>query len=173
MTTNSRCHQQFGPHNTKHKPECQTPHYNKHHHQISPRCITHCKPGHRGHLKTHYHQTTYPSSPQLTYDMTTDSNKTDELSPTTKKLNGHNSQKTQESAFAQTNIHTANIIFTNIILMADKYTIPKGKMHSNCRLLSGHMVCKFTQRDNIRRENTCGPAVKLLNEEITSDIQKT
>ena len=40
-----------------------------------------------------------------------------------------------ESAFAQTtiptNIHTANIIFTNIILMADKHNIPKGKMHSN------------------------------------------
>ena len=44
-----------------------------------------------------------------------------------------------ESAFAQTtiptNIHTANSIFTNIILMADRHTIPKGKMHSNCRLL--------------------------------------
>ena len=36
-----------------------------------------------------------------------------------------------ESAFAQTtiptNIHTANIIFTNIILMADKQNIPKGQ----------------------------------------------
>ena len=44
-----------------------------------------------------------------------------------------------ESAFAQTtiptNIHTSNIIFTNIILMADKHNIPKGKIHSNCRLL--------------------------------------
>ena len=40
-----------------------------------------------------------------------------------------------ESAFAQTTIptiiHTVNRIFTNIILMADKHTIPKGKMHSN------------------------------------------
>ena len=25
-----------------HQPECRTPHYNKHHHQISPRCLTHC-----------------------------------------------------------------------------------------------------------------------------------
>ena len=51
-----------------------------------------------------------------------------------------------KSAFAQTtiptNIHTAHIIFTNIILMADKHTIP----------------------------NTCDRA--LLNEDITSDIQK-
>ena len=40
-----------------------------------------------------------------------------------------------ESAFVQTtlptNIHTANIIFRNIILMADKPNIPKGKMHSS------------------------------------------
>ena len=81
-----------------------------------------------------------------------------------------------ESAFAQTtiptNIHTANRIFTNIILMADKQHIPKGKMHSNCRLLPEDIVCKITQRNNIRRANTCDPALKLLNEEITSDIQK-
>ena len=73
-----------------------------------------------------------------------------------------------ESAFAQTNIHTANRIFTNIILMADKQNIPKGKMHSNCRLLPEDIVCKITQRNNIRRANTCDPALKLLNEEITS-----
>ena len=100
-----------------------------------------------------------------------------------------------ESAFAQTtiltNIHTANRIFTNIILMADKQNIPKGKMHSNCRLLPEVIVCKITQRNsirrantcdpavckitqrnNIRRANTCDPALNLLNEEITSDIQK-
>ena len=77
-----------------------------------------------------------------------------------------------ESAFAQTNIHTANIIFTNIILMADKHNIPKGKLNSNCMLLPDHIVCKITQRNNIRRANTCDPALKLLNEEITSDIQK-
>ena len=80
-----------------------------------------------------------------------------------------------ESAFAQTsipnNIHTANITFTNIILMADKHNIPMGKMYSNCRLLPDHIVCKITQRNNIRRANTCDPTLKL-NEEITSDIQK-
>ena len=76
-----------------------------------------------------------------------------------------------ESSFAQTNIHTANIIFTNI-LMADKHNIPKGKMHSNCRILPDHIVCKIAHRNNIRRANTCDPALKLLNEEITSDIQK-
>ena len=50
-----------------------------------------------------------------------------------------------ESAFVQTtiptNIHTANIFLTNIILMADSHNIPKRKMHSNCRFLADHTVC--------------------------------
>ena len=82
-----------------------------------------------------------------------------------------------ESAFAQTtiptNIHTANRIFTIIILMADKQNIPKGKMHSNCRLLPEDIVCKITQRNNIRRANTCDPALKLLNEDINFRHTKT
>ena len=92
-----------------------------------------------------------------------DYNKPDRLSPTTRKLTGHNSRK---FAFAQTtiptNIHTANIIFTNFILMAHKYNIPKGKMHSKCRFLPDHIVCKITQRNIIRRANTCDPALKLF-----------
>ena len=56
--------------------------------------------------------------------------------------------------------------------MADKHDIPKGNMHNNCWLLPDHIVCKITQRDNIRREITCDPALKLLNEDITSDIPK-
>ena len=128
-----------------------------------------------GDVNAHYHQTTYPLSPQLTYDMTTDYNKTDGLLPTTRKLTGHNSRKTQVRFRSDhhTQQHTpANIIFTNIILMADIYNIPKGKMHNNCRLLHDHIVCKITQRNNIRRANTCDPALKLLNKKITFDIQK-
>ena len=52
--------------------------------------------------------------------------------------------------------------------MADKHNISKGKMLSNCNIL-----CKITQGNNIRRVNTCDPALKLLKEEITSDIQNT
>ena len=66
--------------------------------------------------------------------------------------------------------YTANRIFTNIILLADKHNIPKGKMPSTSRLLPEHIVCKITQRDNIRRANPCDPALKPLNLEITSDI---
>ena len=119
----------------------------------------------------HYHQTIYLSSPQLTYDMATDYNKADGDSPTTRKLTGHNSWKTHgdTQTTIPTNIHTANIIFTNIILMADKHNIPKSKMHINCRLLPEDIVCKIKQRNNIRRENTCDPALRHLNEEMTSD----
>ena len=54
-----------------------------------------------------------------------------------------------DSAFAQctipTNISTANIIFTNFILMSDKHDIPKCKMHSNCKLLLDYIIsCKIT-----------------------------
>ena len=39
-------------------------------------------------------------------------------------------------------------------------------------LLPDHIVFKITQRYSMRRENTCYPALKLLNGEITSDIHK-
>ena len=58
-------------------------------------------------------------------------NKTDGLSPSTRKLTGYNSPKTQSPISLRPtipiNIHTANIIFTNIILMADKHNIPKAR----------------------------------------------
>ena len=77
-----------------------------------------------------------------------------------------------ESAFAQTaNIHTANRIFTNIMLMADRQNIPGGKMHGNCRLLPEDIVCKVTRGNSIGRADTCDPALKLLGEEIASDMQ--
>ena len=58
-----------------------------------------------------------------------------------------------DNVFAQTtistNIHTANIMFTNIILMVDKQNMPKGKIYSNCWPLHEHLVCTITQRNNI------------------------
>ena len=71
-----------------------------------------------------------------------------------------------------TNIHTANRIFKNIILMSDKHNIPGGNMHSNCRLLPEDIVCKVTQGNSIGRADACGPVLKLLGEEMTSDIEE-
>jgi hypothetical protein len=84
--------------------------------------------------------------------------------------------KDSEDVFSQTtiptDIHTANRIFTNIILLADKHNIPKGKMHDTCKLLPDHIVCKVEHRNSIRKANTCDPALTSLNDEITSDIIK-
>ena len=46
--------------NTNTPTRVPTPHYNKHHHQTSQRCLTHFTTGHRGQLNKRYHQTTYP-----------------------------------------------------------------------------------------------------------------
>ena len=173
--TNSRCHQQLGPHNSKHKHPNQSAKQ-----QTSSPDITTVS-------NTLYNRTSWTTQHTLSSDhlpiITTIKIRHDYRLQQTRRTftNYKKADWTQftedtESAFAQTtiltNIHTANIIFTNIILMADKQNIPKGKMHSNCRLLPEDIVCKITQRNNIRRANTCVPALKLLNEEITSDIWK-
>ena len=91
-----------------------------------------------------------------------------------KKANLTQFTKDTALAFSQPtipdDIHTANRIFTNIILLADKHNIPKGKMPNTSMLLPEHIVCKITQRDNIKRANPCDPTLKPLNHEITSDI---
>ena len=46
------------------------------------------------------------------------------------------------------------------------------RLQQNRQTLPEDIVWKITQRNNIRRANTCDPALKLLDEEITSDIQK-
>ena len=139
---------------------------------VSPWCLTRCTTEHRGQLNTHYHQTTYPSSPQLTYDMTTNPTDFHQLQEiwldTIHWRHGIrfcSDHITHQHTYCQQD-------FSNIMLMADKHTIPKGKMYSNCRLLPDHLVCQITQRDNIKRANTYEPALKLSNKVITSDIQK-
>ena len=75
-----------------------------------------------------------------------------------KKTSRLNSRKTQRPLSLRPSYPTTYALptyfFTNIILMADKHHIPKGKMHKNCRLFTDHTVCKITQRNNIRRANT-------------------
>ena len=51
--------------------------------------------------------------------------------------------------------------YVRIKIYIYKHNIPKGKMHSNCRLLHDHIVCKITQSNNIRRANICDPALAL------------
>ena len=71
----------------------------------------------------HMDQTTYPSSLQSTYDMTTTNRRT---FPNYKKADRTHFTEDTESAFVQTTIpiiiHTANIIFTNIKLLNEEIT---------------------------------------------------
>ena len=126
----------------------------RHSQRICPRSSAHSRDRHRAGSFT----TTYSPS---TYDMTIDCKNTDEHLLQEDRLT-----QFTESTFAQTtiptNIHNANIVFTNIILIADKHNMTKGKMHSNCRLLPEDIVCKIIERNSMRRANTCDPALKTL-----------
>ena len=61
------------------------------------------------------------------------------------------------AAFAQTtiptNILTANIHFTYIILIADKYNIPKGRMHSTHPLTRPHGMQNHTKKQHKVRKH--------------------
>ena len=132
----------------------------------SPRCRTYYTTGQRGQLNTHYHLTTYPSSVQSTWGMTIDCNKTYEHLQTARKPTGHNLPKTQ-STFTQTtiptNIHTANIIFTNIFLMADKHNRVRctaiARPHSMQNLTkkqhedSKHLLSSSQYKQNVWKEH--------------------
>ena len=159
MTTEdnySRCPQQLRPHNTKHKHTNQIA---KHH------TTTNFSPYITTVSNTLYNRTSWTTQHVLSSDhstiITTINIRRDyRLQQNRRRFTNYKkadwTQFTEdtESAFAQTtiptNIHTANINFTNIILMADKHNIQTGKMHCNGRLLPDHIVCKITKRNNIR-----------------------
>ena len=61
--------------------------------------------------------------------------------------------------------HTHKHTHKNIILMADN--------QKSCRLLPDHIVCKITQRNNIRRAIACDSALKLINEEKIPTYKST
>ena len=56
-------------------------------------------------------------------------------------------------------IHTANTIFTNITHHTDKHNIPKGKVHSTCKLHPEHIIHKIEHRYNIRAQNAIDPLI--------------
>ena len=99
--------------------------------------------------------------------MTTYYNKTDGLSPTTRKLTGHNSRKTQSPLSLRPPYPPTYTHHTD----GRQAQHNKGQDAQQFQALTPHIVCKITQRNNIRRANTCDPSLKLLNEEITPDIQ--
>ena len=168
--TNSRCHQQLRPHNTIHK-HTRVP--NTALQQTSSPDITTVS-------KTLYNQTLWTTPHALSSDhlpIIPTINIRHEYRLQHNRWTFTNYKKTDWTQFTEdTDHHTHQYThcqqnLTNIMLRADKHNIPKGKMHSNYRLLPEDIVCKITQRNTIKGANTCDPSIKLLNEEITSNIR--
>ena len=141
------CHQQLGPHNTKHR---------------------HTNQSAKHHTTTHIFATINIRSDyrlQKTANIyRLQESRLDKISRRhrVRFLSYHNAH---QHTYCQYN-------FKDIILMAEKHNIPTCKMHSYCRLLLDHILCRIRQRDNMRRANTCDLTLNLLIEEITSDKHK-
>ena len=108
-------------------------------------------------------------------DITTGYNNIGGLSPTIRQLTGHNSRKTQSRFRSDYHTHQHahrqhNFYKHHIDGRQAQHT--KGQDAYQLQALPDHIVWNITQRNNIRRANPCYPALNLLNEEITSDIQK-
>ena len=68
-----------------------------------------------------------------------------------KKPTGHNSRKTQSPptiipSYPPTYTLPTYFLQTSSWWQTDRHTTSKGNMHSSCRLLPDHIVCKITQR---------------------------
>ena len=141
--------------NTGHQLVCEAPRCCKRHHQMPPQCLAHSAAGHRGQFGTRYRQTTCSSSPWLTYDMTEDYNKT---------------RKTQSPLSLRPPYPPTYTLPTYFFYK--HHTDGRQSQHTKgarCTAVAG----KIIQRNNIRRANTCVPALNPLNEEITSDMEIT
>ena len=75
-----------------------------------------------------------------------------------------------------TDDHKKEQLIADVISNTDHITLNTNqstKHHTTTNIFTRyHIVCKTTQRNNIRSANTCHSTLKLLNEEMPSDIQK-
>jgi hypothetical protein len=69
-----------------------------------------------------------------------------------------------------TNVHLANKILTNQILLADKHHIPKGRFKRVNQPLPKHINDVIKQRNILRKSNPLDPNIQSLNENITKLI---
>jgi len=71
-----------------------------------------------------------------------------------------------------TNVHTANAILTNQILLADKHHIPKGRFKKVNQPLPQHINDMIKQRNILRNSNPSDSNIKTLNDNITKLISE-
>ena len=71
-----------------------------------------------------------------------------------------------------TNVHMANTLLTNQILLADKHHIPKGRFKKVNQPLPQHIIDIIKQRNVLRNSNHLDPNIKTLNDKITKLISE-
>ena len=71
-----------------------------------------------------------------------------------------------------TNVHMANTLLTNQILLADKHHIPKGRFKKVNQPLPQHIIDIIKQRNALRNSNHLDPNIKTLNDKITKLISE-
>ena len=148
-TTNSGCHQQLGPHNTN--TPTRVPSITLQ--QPSSPDITTVS-------NTFYNRTSWTTQHALSSDhlpIITTINIRHDYRLQQNRRTSINYKKADWTQFTEDTVSA----FRFRILMADKHYIKNGMRHSNGRLLPDHIVYKITQWHNIRRANTCDPALKL------------
>ena len=70
------------------------------------------------------------------------------------------------------NIHSDTKTLTNIILLADKHHIPKGKIKNKHKLLPLNIRNKIKTRNSIRLQNQYDNRLQAINTEIETEIQE-
>jgi RNA polymerase subunit RPABC4/transcription elongation factor Spt4 len=77
-----------------------------------------------------------------------------------------------QSAPTPENVHHSNKLLTNLILLADKHYIPKGKVKDINHPLPQNIKQKIKERNILREKNPSDPLIIPLSKEITQMIHK-
>ena len=76
-----------------------------------------------------------------------------------------------QDAPAPNNVHSANKCLTNLILLADKHHIPKGRIKKLNQPLPNHIKDVLRDRNNLRSTNPTDSRIAPLNKEISKLIE--
>ena len=77
-----------------------------------------------------------------------------------------------EDIEAPENVHSANKLLTNLILLADKHHIPKGRLKNLHQPLPKHINDRIKERNIRRNINSSDPTIPSLSNEITKLISE-
>src|SRR6267154_6690230 len=130
--------------------------------------------------QTTWKATTALSSDHLPIIITINTKNNFRLAPCNKTFTNYN--KTNWSKFTEEielnlqdvptpdNVHSANKYLTNLILLADKHHIPKGRIKKLNQPLSEHITDLLNARNILRKNTPFDPHIPFLNKDITKLI---